>query len=45
MTFFLQDYEQQTLVPLPGQDLVVGQPEPIDGSDAGLAFVGDALVE
>ncbi|MBA2697399.1 MAG: serine/threonine-protein phosphatase, partial [Nocardioidaceae bacterium] len=45
VTIFLQDYEQQTLVPLPGQGLVVGQPEPIDGSDAGRAFLGDAMVE
>jgi serine phosphatase RsbU (regulator of sigma subunit) len=42
---FLQDYDQMTLVPLPGRGLVVGKPEPIEGSFAGRAFLGDALVE
>lgn len=45
VTVFLQDYEQRALVPLPGRGLVVGQAEPIDGSDAGRAFLGDATVE
>jgi len=45
VTVFLQDYEQQTLVPLPGRGLVVGEPEPIDGSDAGRAFLSDAMIE
>ena len=45
VTVFLQDYEQRALVPLPGRGLVVGQPEPINGSDAGRAFLGDATVE
>ena len=42
---FLQDYDQMTLVPLPGKGLVVGKPEPIDGSFAGRAFLGDEMVE
>jgi hypothetical protein len=43
---YLQDYEQMTLVPLPGEGLVVGEPEPIDGSSAaGRAFLGDAMTE
>ncbi len=41
----LQDYDQLTLVPLPGQGLVVAEPEPIEDSEAGRAFLGDALVE
>ena len=28
---FLQDYDQMTLVPLPGRGLVGGEPEPIEG--------------
>ncbi len=42
---FLQDYDQMTLVPLPGKGLVVGKPEPIEGSFAGRAFLGDEMVE
>jgi hypothetical protein len=42
---FLQDYDQMTLVPLPGQGLSVEKPEPIEGSLAGRAFLGDALIE
>ena len=42
---FLQDYDQMTLVPLPGKGLVVGKPEPIEGSFAGRAFLGDAMIE
>jgi hypothetical protein len=42
---FLQDYDQMTLVPLPGRGLVGGKAEPIEGSLAGRAFLGDALVE
>jgi serine phosphatase RsbU (regulator of sigma subunit) len=43
---YLQDYEQMTLVPLPGQGLVVGEPVPIDvSSAAGRAFLGDAMTE
>ena len=41
----LQDYDQMTLVALPGEALMVGPPEPIAGSFAGRAFLGDALVE
>lgn len=42
---FLQDYDQMTLVPLPGTGLVCGEPEPIEGSLAGRAFLGDAMIE
>jgi hypothetical protein len=42
---YLQDYDQMTLVPLPGQGLVGGEPEPIEGSLPGRAFLGDAMVE
>ena len=41
----LQDYDQMTLVPLPGERLLVGQPQPIDGSLAGRAFQTDMSVE
>ncbi|MFX3714195.1 hypothetical protein ACJBRI_10290, partial [Streptococcus suis] len=36
----LQDYDQMTLVALPGQGLMEGPPEPIAGSLAGRAFLG-----
>lgn len=42
---YLQDYDQMALVPLPGSGLVVGQPEPIEGSYAGRAFLGDEMIE
>ena len=42
---FLQDYDQRTLVPLPGHGLLVEKPEPIEGSLAGRAFLGDAMIE
>lgn len=42
---FLQDYDQMTLVPLPGERLVVGTPQPIDESIAGTAFRADQPVE
>ena len=45
VTVLLQDYDQLTLMPLPDRRLLVGEPEPIDGSLAGRAFLGDALVE
>jgi serine phosphatase RsbU (regulator of sigma subunit) len=45
VSVLLQDYDQLTLMPLPGRRLVVGQPEPIDGSFAGRAFLGGELVE
>ena len=41
----LHDYDQMTLVPLPGERLRVGQPQPIDDSLAGLAFQRDEMVE
>jgi len=41
----LQDYDQMTLVPLPGEGLLVGSPQPIDASFAGRAFQTDAVVE
>ncbi|MDP9075580.1 MAG: serine/threonine-protein phosphatase [Actinomycetota bacterium] len=45
VTVLLQDYDQVTLMPLPGRCLLVGQPEAIDGTVAGRAFLGDELVE
>ena len=39
VSILLQDYEQLLLVPLPGRGLTVGEPEPIDGSPAGAAFL------
>lgn len=45
VTVLLQDYDQLTLVALPGQGLVVVQPQLIEDSQAGRAFMGDALVE
>lgn len=45
VSVLLQDYEQLTLLPLPGRGLLVGQPEPIDGSIAGRAFLSDDMVE
>jgi hypothetical protein len=42
---FLHDYDQKTLLPLPGKGLAVGEPQPIDDSEAGRAFLGDAMVE
>ncbi|MEP6762641.1 MAG: PP2C family protein-serine/threonine phosphatase [Sporichthyaceae bacterium] len=41
----LQDYDQMTLVPLRGEGLLVGTPQPIDGSFAGRAFQTDMTVE
>ena len=45
VTVLLQDYDQMTLVPLPGERLVVGEPQSIDDSLAGLAFQMDEIVE
>jgi serine phosphatase RsbU (regulator of sigma subunit) len=45
VTVYLQDYDQLTLVPLPGRGLLVSDPAPIDGSLAGRAFLGDKPVE
>ncbi len=41
----LQDYGQLMLVPLPGEGLVEGEPQPIDGSDAGRCFLDAVRVE
>jgi hypothetical protein len=41
----LQDYDQMTLVPLPGGRLLVGAPLPIDDSLAGRAFQTDSTIE
>jgi len=41
----LQDYDQMTLVPLPGERLLVGPHQPIDGSLAGRAFQTDQAIE
>lgn len=41
----LPDYDQLTLVPLPGERLVVGTPQPIEGSAPGAAFEADETVE
>ena len=45
VTVLLQDYDQMTLVPLPGEGLVVGPAQSIDDSPAGLAFQTDEIVE
>lgn len=39
VSILLQDYAQLVLVPLPGRRLMVGEPEPIDDSPAGTAFL------
>ena len=41
----LQDYDQMTLVPLPGARLLMDPPRPIDGSLAGRAFQTDLTIE
>jgi hypothetical protein len=41
----LQDYGQRMLRPLPGRGLAAGEPEPIDGSAAGRAFLRMTVVE
>jgi Stage II sporulation protein E (SpoIIE) len=41
----LQDYCQRMLRPLPGRGLVAGEPEPVDGSAAGRAFLRMTAVE
>ncbi|MFD9222896.1 PP2C family protein-serine/threonine phosphatase [Streptomyces sp. NPDC060064] len=45
LSILLQDYAQLLLVPLPGRRLVVGEPEPIDDSPAGAAFLYATTVE
>ncbi len=41
----LQDYDQLTLLSLPGRGLMIDEAMPIDGSLAGRAFLNDDLVE
>ncbi|WP_369386447.1 PP2C family protein-serine/threonine phosphatase [Streptomyces sp. CG1] len=45
VSILLQDYAQELLVPLPGRQLHVSQPEPVDGSPAGRAFLRAEIVE
>lgn len=45
LSILLQDYEQMFLVPLPGRRLTVGDPQPVDGSPAGTAFLNRKTVE
>jgi len=45
VAIYLQDYDQLTLVPLPGKGLEDNGSEPIDGSFAGRAFSSDLPVE
>ncbi|KLL11214.1 MULTISPECIES: PP2C family protein-serine/threonine phosphatase [Protofrankia] len=45
VSILLQDYEQLMLTPLPGRSLTVGEPEPIDDSPAGTAFLRAMIVE
>ncbi|MFD6231769.1 PP2C family protein-serine/threonine phosphatase [Streptomyces sp. NPDC060232] len=41
----LQDYGQQQLVPLPADGAAAGDPQPIDGSEAGRCFLESRSVE
>ncbi|MFG2640364.1 PP2C family protein-serine/threonine phosphatase [Streptomyces sp. NPDC048370] len=45
VSILLQDYEQMVLVPLPGRGLTVGDPEPVEDSPAGKAFLSRRTVE
>ncbi|MFB4299688.1 PP2C family protein-serine/threonine phosphatase [Actinomadura sp. NTSP31] len=45
VSILLQDYAQQTLVPLPGRGLVEGEPVPLEGTPAGRAFLSETVVE
>ncbi|MFE2554860.1 PP2C family protein-serine/threonine phosphatase [Streptomyces sp. NPDC059352] len=45
VSILLQDYEQMMLVPLPGRGLLVGDPQPVEGSPAGEAFLNRRTVE
>jgi hypothetical protein len=45
VSILLQDYGQEVLAPLPGKRLAVGKAEPIDTSDAGVAFLRATPVE
>src|SRR5580693_3547907 len=45
VSILLQDYGQRVLRPLPGRGLTVGEPERIDDSQAGRAFLSATVVE
>lgn len=45
VSILLQDYDQLTLTPLPGGKLMLGEPQDIDNSAAGLAFLRGEPVE
>jgi serine phosphatase RsbU (regulator of sigma subunit) len=45
VSILLQDYGQRMLQPLPGRRLMAGEPEPLDGSMAGQAFLRMTVVE
>ncbi|MFJ5035911.1 PP2C family protein-serine/threonine phosphatase [Streptomyces sp. NPDC088560] len=45
VSILLQDYAQELMVPLPGRKLHVSQPEPVDDSPAGRAFLRAEVVE
>jgi hypothetical protein len=45
VSILLQDYAQELLVPLPGQKLHVGEPEPVVDSPAGRSFLHGDVVE
>ncbi|MEE4598902.1 PP2C family protein-serine/threonine phosphatase [Streptomyces sp. DSM 41524] len=45
VSILLQDYDQLTLAPLPGRGLMTGEPERIDESQAGRAFLSATTVE
>ncbi len=45
VSILLQDYGQKMLQPLPGRRLMAGEPEPLDGSMAGQAFLRMTVVE
>jgi serine phosphatase RsbU (regulator of sigma subunit) len=45
VSILLQDYGQRMLRPLPGRGLAAGEPEPVDGSAAGRAFLRMTVVE
>ncbi|AGP53232.1 PP2C family protein-serine/threonine phosphatase [Streptomyces rapamycinicus] len=45
VSILLQDYDQLILAPLPGRGLVIGEPEWIDESQAGRAFLSATTVE
>ncbi|AOR34379.1 phosphatase [Streptomyces fodineus] len=45
VSILLQDYAQELLVPLPGRNLHVAQPEPVVDSPAGRAFLRGDMVE